>query len=89
MKVIKTIEENRHETEAAAIEYIEQERKKAFENNYTIDKASYTYKWEQIGTSETDLVDYVKKATKIGLFGLFDAGDIGKTWKCNNCGSKF
>lgn len=44
MKVIKIIEENRHETEAAAIEYIEQERKKAFENNYTIDKASYTYK---------------------------------------------
>lgn len=44
MKAIKTIEENRHETEAAAIEYIEQERKKAFENNYTIDKASYTYK---------------------------------------------
>ena len=44
MKTIKTVEEIRHETEAAAIEYIEQERKKAFENNYTIDKASYTYK---------------------------------------------
>lgn len=29
------------------------------------------------------------KAGKIALFGIFGAGDIGKTWKCNNCGSKF
>jgi uncharacterized protein with PIN domain len=29
------------------------------------------------------------KAVKIGLFGIFGAGDLGKTWKCNNCGSKF
>ena len=29
------------------------------------------------------------KAGKIILFGIFGAGDIGKTWKCNNCGSKF
>lgn len=34
-------------------------------------------------------VSIVKKATKIGLFGLFGAGDIGKTWKCNNCGCKW
>ena len=44
MKIIKTTEEARHETESAAIEYIESERKKAFENSYTIDKASYSYK---------------------------------------------
>ena len=29
------------------------------------------------------------KAGKIALFGIFGAGDISKTWKCNNCGSKF
>lgn len=29
------------------------------------------------------------KAGKIALFGIFGAGDIGKTWKCNNCGSRF
>ena len=29
------------------------------------------------------------KAAKIGMFGIFGAGDLGKTWKCNNCGSKF
>lgn len=34
-------------------------------------------------------ISTIKKATKIGLFGIFGAGDIGKTWKCNNCGSRF
>ena len=34
-------------------------------------------------------ISTVKKATKIGLFGIFGAGDIGKTYKCNNCGSRF
>lgn len=29
------------------------------------------------------------KAGKIALFGIFGMGDNGKTWKCNNCGSKF
>lgn len=31
----------------------------------------------------------VSKVAKVGLFGIFGAGDLGKTWKCNNCGSKF
>ena len=31
----------------------------------------------------------VQKASKIALFGIFGMGDNGKTWKCNNCGSKF
>ena len=34
--------------------------------------ASYVYKWEQIGTSETDLADYVKKVTKIAGINLED-----------------
>lgn len=29
------------------------------------------------------------KATKIAAFGVFGMGDNGKTWKCNQCGSKF
>ena len=31
----------------------------------------------------------VQKAGKIALFGIFGMGDNGKTWRCNNCGSKF
>lgn len=34
-------------------------------------------------------ISSLKKAAKVGLFGIFGAGDIGKTWKCNNCGSRF
>lgn len=30
-----------------------------------------------------------KKVMKIAAFGIFGLGDNGKTWKCNNCGSKF
>lgn len=31
----------------------------------------------------------VQKVGKIALFGIFGMGDNGKTWRCNNCGSKF
>ena len=34
-------------------------------------------------------ITIAKKAAKIALFGIFGMGDNGKTWKCNNCGSKF
>lgn len=34
-------------------------------------------------------ISAAKKATKIGLFGIFGAGDLGKTYQCNNCGVKF
>lgn len=34
-------------------------------------------------------ISSVGKAAKIGLFGIFGAGDIGKTYRCNNCGVKF
>ena len=34
-------------------------------------------------------ISSAKKAAKVGLFGIFGAGDIGKTYKCNNCGVRF
>lgn len=34
-------------------------------------------------------ISTTKKVAKVGFFGIFGAGDIGKTWKCNNCGSRF
>ena len=41
--------------------------------------------------SSTNLtkISSVGKAVKISLFGLFGADDMGKTWRCNNCGGKF
>lgn len=34
-------------------------------------------------------ISTAKKATKISVLGIFGAGDLGKTWQCENCGSKF
>ncbi|MEG0737569.1 MAG: hypothetical protein RR441_11910 [Longicatena sp.] len=34
-------------------------------------------------------ISSVSKVGKIAMFGIFGMGDNGKTWKCNNCGSKF
>lgn len=34
-------------------------------------------------------ISATKKAMKVAAFGIFGMGDNGKTWKCNNCGSKF
>lgn len=41
------------------------------------------------GSAKLSKISGAKKAMKIGLFGIFGAGDLGKTWKCENCGSKF
>lgn len=34
-------------------------------------------------------ISTAKKVAKVAAFGIFGMGDNGKTWKCNNCGSKF
>lgn len=34
-------------------------------------------------------ISATKKVAKVGFFGIFGSGDIGKTYKCENCGSKF
>lgn len=40
-------------------------------------------------STRLEKISSFKKAGKIGLFGIFGAGDIGKTYKCRNCGCKF
>ena len=34
-------------------------------------------------------ISAAKSFLKIAAIGIAGAGDVGKTWKCNNCGSKF
>lgn len=41
------------------------------------------------GSTNLAKLSNVGKAAKVGFFGIFGAGDLGKTWKCKNCGSKF
>lgn len=69
---------------------------KEIAHKYHITQESSTEKEEDnrpkcptCGSTDLSKISTVKKATKIGLFGIFGAGDIGKTWKCNNCGSKW
>lgn len=41
------------------------------------------------GSIDLSKITTAQKAGKAVLFGLFAAGDMSKTWKCNKCGSKF
>ena len=41
------------------------------------------------GSTNLQKLSGLGKGAKIAAFGLFGAGDIGKTYKCKNCGSKF
>ncbi len=41
------------------------------------------------GSTSLSRISTSKKVAKIAFFGLYGAGDIGKTWKCNNCDSRF
>lgn len=41
------------------------------------------------GSTNLKKITGTRKAMKIGLFGLFGAGDLGKTYQCGQCGAKF
>lgn len=41
------------------------------------------------GSENLTRLTTMKKAAKIALVGIYGLGDCGKTWKFNNCGSKF
>lgn len=41
------------------------------------------------GSTRLTKISTLTKAAKISAFGIYGAGDIGKTYKCNNCGAKF
>lgn len=41
------------------------------------------------GSTNLSKITATQKVGKVALFGLFAVGDMSKTWKCNNCGSKF
>lgn len=56
---------------------------------YTQDKQQNIPKCPICQSTNLSKITNTHKAGKIALFGIFGAGDLGKTWKCNNCGSKF
>ena len=49
----------------------------------------YVPKCPTCGSPDITKISGVTKAAKVGAFGIFGSGDIGKTYKCRNCGSKW
>lgn len=41
------------------------------------------------GSRSVQKISAVGKYAKIGVLGILGADDLGKTWKCTVCGSKF
>lgn len=44
---------------------------------------------EVCGSRSVQKISAVGKYAKIGVLGILGADDLGKTWKCTVCGSKF
>ena len=41
------------------------------------------------GSTNLKKISAANKVGSVALFGLLAAGRVSKTWKCENCGSKF
>lgn len=64
---------------------------KILESNYhvNVQSSSNVPKCPICGSTNLKKITGTRKAMKIGLFGLFGAGDLGKTYQCGQCGAKF
>lgn len=68
----------------------EEAHKKVIEEKVSEYKSAYPKKCCPVCNSTSlSKISNVGKVAKIGAFGILGAGDLGKTWKCNNCGTKF
>ena len=75
------------EQDAKALQEREQEKKKPVQQKSP--QKTYIPHCPICGSPDLTKLSALGKVAKIGFFGIFGAGDIGKTYKCNNCGSKF
>ena len=57
--------------------------------DHTTSRPKHVPKCPICGSENLTRLTTMKKAAKIALVGIYGLGDCGKTWKCNNCGSKF
>lgn len=68
-----------------------------YKNNMNIEKAIvkkpdtnfYKPKCPICNSPNLSKISSIGKAAKISLFGIYGADNLGKTYKCNNCGSRF
>lgn len=59
------------------------------QNTNTTSRPKHVPQCPICGSENLTRLTTMKKAAKIALVGIYGLGDCGKTWKCNNCGSKF
>lgn len=52
-------------------------------------QSQHTPKCPICGSTNLTKISTLTKAAKISAFGIYGAGDVGKTYKCNHCGVKF
>ena len=69
--------------------YRQRINKEKINNLSSVLSSAHTPHCPTCNSTNLSKITIAKKATKIALFGIFGMGDNGKTWKCNNCGSKF
>ena len=68
----------------------EETHKKDIQDKVAEYKSAYPKKCCPVCNSTSlSKISNVGKIVKIGAFGILGAGDLGKTWKCNSCGTKF
>lgn len=61
-----------------------------YENNYRNNISNSNLpKCPSCGSTDLKKISVPGKVLKVKLFGLLGTGDLGKTYKCNNCGVKF
>ncbi len=61
-----------------------------YQKNITKETSPITVKCPICGSTNIKKITLTKKVIKTAAFGVLGAmDDAGKTWICNNCGSKF
>ena len=84
--MLKNIIENTHEIPSKFDSTVKEQYEKTLINNKP---CSNTPHCPICNSTNLSKITTTKKVAKIVAFGIFGMGDNGKTWKCNNCGSKF
>lgn len=82
------LERERKEREHKAL--LEQQAKNIARMQKESDKHNCTPQCPICGSTNINKITVTKRVTKTAVFGALGAiDDAGKTWQCNNCGSKF
>lgn len=64
-------------------------RRLTWEQNCTQSQNVNTPRCPSCGSTNLSHISTTQKIVKVGVFGRLGTGDLGKTYKCNNCGVKF